>query len=56
MINAEESLCAQHQLEWIWANCKVVYWPEDAYPIEHDLAAVKDSRELIEAQMPKRPD
>lgn len=41
------------QLEWLWANCKIVYWPkDDRYPIEHNPHARKYSRDTIEAEMP----
>jgi hypothetical protein len=44
---------ASAQLEWLWANCKVVYWPkDDRYPIEHNPHAKKYSRDMIEAEMP----
>lgn len=56
----ENALLAEHvkavrELEWIWASCKVVYWPRDGgYPIEHNTRAKKYSRDQIEAQMPER--
>lgn len=51
-----ESQCsASVQLEWLWANCKIVYWPPDGrYPIEHAPHARKYSRDAIESEMPKR--
>ena len=40
-------------VEWLWANCKIVYWPnDDSYPIEHNPHAKKYSRDMIEAEMP----
>lgn len=54
----ENALLAQHvrvlrELEWLWAACKIVYWPNDnGYPIEHNPYAGKYSRDSIEAQMP----
>lgn len=43
----------REQIEWLWANCKIVYWPRSAneYPIEHNPYANKDSRQLIEERM-----
>ncbi len=44
------------QLEWLWANCRIVYYPKDppgAYPIEHAPGAGKDMRAVIEAEMRK---
>jgi hypothetical protein len=39
----------EEMLEWLWANCKIVYWPSGGqYPVEHDLAAHKDMRTTIE--------
>lgn len=46
---------ASAQLEWLWANCKIVYWDKHdliRYPIEHNPHAQKYSRDLIEAEMP----
>lgn len=44
----------EDELEWLWANCRIVYFPPDGeYPIEHTMAARKDSRELIEAARDK---
>ena len=41
------------KLEWLWANCKIVYWPkDDSYPIEHSPHVGKYSRDSIEDQMP----
>jgi len=54
----ENALLAEHfravrEIEWLWATCKIVYWPrDDRYPIEHNPHARKYSRELIEAEMP----
>lgn len=54
----ENALLAEHvravrQIEWLWAACKIVYWPkDDRYPIEHNPHARKYSRDMIEAQMP----
>ena len=43
----------EEQLEWLWANCKIVYWKgDDSHPIEHSPHARKYSRDLIEAEMP----
>lgn len=42
----------KEQLEWLWANCKIVYWPRnDGYPIEHNPYAKKYARNLIEQEM-----
>ena len=42
------------QLEWLWKNCRIVYYPKDeGYPIEHTLAAEKDMRSVIEMEMRK---
>ncbi len=47
-------LSAEEQLEWLWANCRIVYWPEfPNYPLEHAPAANKNAREFIEAEMRK---
>lgn len=44
------------QLEWLWANCRIVYWPSDnRYPIEHAPHAHKYARDTIEAEMPNTP-
>jgi hypothetical protein len=44
---------ASAQLEWLWANCNIVYWPEDgSYPIEHNPHTSKYMREIIEIHMP----
>lgn len=46
----------KEQLEWLWANCNIVYWPgTEEYPIEHNLHAQKDSRDLIEEEMKRIP-
>lgn len=48
-----EHVSAVREIEWLWATCKIVYWPKnDRYPIEHNPPARKYSRELIEAEMP----
>jgi len=48
-----EHVRAVRQIEWLWAACKIVYWPKDgSYPIEHNPPARKYSRDTIEAQMP----
>lgn len=40
------------QLEWLWANCRIIYWPKDgSYPIEHNPNALKYGRDIIEHQM-----
>lgn len=42
------------QTEMLWENCVVIYWPHPkglAYPIEHNAAANKDLRSLIEARL-----
>jgi hypothetical protein len=44
------------QIEWMWSNCRIVYYPcgidpmKGAYPIEHYVAngVDKDNRENIE--------
>jgi len=47
-------LSADEQLEWLWRNCKIVYWPEfPEYPLEHAPQANKNAREFIEAEMMK---
>lgn len=52
---SEETAQIRQQLEWLWANCKIVAWPGgDDYPIEHNPHALKDNRALIEALMPYR--
>lgn len=39
----------EDELEWLWANCRIIYFPPDgSYPIEHTLRARKDSRSMIE--------
>jgi hypothetical protein len=44
---------AAAQLEWLWANCTIVYWPEGGnYPIEHNPHASKYMRDIIEIYMP----
>lgn len=47
----------RQQLEWLWSNCKIIYWPkrQGVYPIEHAPAANKDGRWLIEAEMAGEP-
>jgi hypothetical protein len=36
-------------MEWVWNNCTVVCYPAAGqYPIEHNLSAKKDMREVIE--------
>lgn len=43
---------ASTQLEWLWANCKIVYWPpDDRYCIEHNARVGKIGREMIEKEM-----
>lgn len=41
------------QLDWLWANCKIIYYPNEpqSYPIEHNARANKIMREYIEARM-----
>ena len=40
---------ARREIEWLWANCRIIYFPPDkSYPIEHTLRARKDSRKMIE--------
>jgi len=40
---------ARREVEWLWANCRIIYFPPDnSYPIEHTLRARKDSRRMIE--------
>lgn len=42
------------QLDWLWANCRIIHWPETGeYPFEHNPRANKDSRESIESCMNK---
>jgi len=44
----------EQQLEWLWANCRITYYPrapEHAYPLEHAPLAGKDMRSAIEAEM-----
>lgn len=39
---------------FLFSECKIVYWPKDgSYPIEHNMAAQKDSRELLLSSMMK---
>lgn len=48
----DETAQIRQQLEWLWANCKIVAWPDGGeYPLEHNLAANKDMRVAIEAVM-----
>jgi len=50
--HTETSLEQVSQLEWLWKNCIIVYFPPGgSYAIEHNLAAKKDSRRYIEAEM-----
>lgn len=54
-MTTQEKIEASEQLEWLWANCKIVYWPkDDRYPIEHNPHSKKYSRDMIEAEMPNR--
>jgi hypothetical protein len=51
----------KEKLEWIWKNCKVVYWPKTpgVYPIEHVVGVPQggfSTRFLIEAEMLKELD
>ncbi len=49
---------AEDQLEWLWANCKIIYWDEKdalAYPLEHTMVAGKDMRQAIENKMKPEP-
>ena len=40
------------ELEQLFAHCNIVFYPADGgYPIEHNMAANKDSRSLIEAAL-----
>ena len=44
----------KEQLEWLWSNCRIVYFPTNGvgvYPIEHQPFAHKDSRDMIEQHM-----
>lgn len=42
------------QLEWLWKNCRIVYFPKDeGYPIEHVPYLNKDMRSVIEMEMRK---
>ena len=42
----------RNQLEWLWANCHIVYFPpHPAYPLEHSMKVNKNMREHIEAEM-----
>ena len=42
-------LTDKEQLEWLWSNCRIVYFPgHGQYPIEHRPFANKDSRDIIE--------
>lgn len=56
----ENALLAEHvrltrQMEWLWAVCKIVYWPKDSrYLIEHNPTLKKYARELIEAEIPSK--
>jgi hypothetical protein len=44
---------ASAQLEWLWKNCTIVYWPPDGgYPWEHNPDASKYARLIIEGKMP----
>ncbi len=46
---------ARKELEWLYSHCKIVCWPKDgSYPIEHNLAVQKDSRELLLAEFKKQ--
>lgn len=41
------------QLEWLWANCRIVHYPGGLeYPLEHTEAAQKRMRVMIENCMP----
>jgi hypothetical protein len=45
------------QLEWLWTNCRIIYFPvSGAYPLEHTLFAKKNARQMIEAEMRSVPD
>ena len=44
--------------KWVWENCTVIHWPfhKDSlgsYPIEHNMKARKDSKQMILAEMAK---
>lgn len=48
----ENKPSATRQLDWLWENCKIVYRANaSAYPIEHNMAAGKDLRALLEHEM-----
>lgn len=48
----------KQQLEWIWANCRIIYFPPDPneYPLEHTTMTPfkKDLRYRIEFHMKKQ--
>lgn len=51
------SLSDKEQLEWLWANCRIIYYPMDGrYPFEHTSNVNKDMREFIEKEMNKTVD
>lgn len=47
----------QKRIEWLWANCRIVYYPPaqpgqpTPYPVEHTTYCNKDMRGPIEAAM-----
>ena len=51
---AENSDKLQSQLEWLWKNCKIVYYPKPGGCwVEHDLSLGKDMRSGIEMEIKK---
>lgn len=48
-----EPLFTGAQLEWIFANCRIIYFPPgNEYPVEHSMLANKDMRAELEKYMP----
>lgn len=55
-LSAFEQAALQKQYEWLWQNCKIVFFPSSddkmgTYPIEHNPFARKDARGFIESKM-----
>lgn len=51
-IDSENLKIAEAELEWLWKNCRIIYFPPGLYPVEHNPHANKLSRDFIESFMP----
>ena len=53
-VGSSDLLSDKEQLEWLWKNCRITYYPNfPTCQIEHSPHAKKDCRAFIENEMKK---